>query len=210
MVFGNDSYALSEKLFPDVLSYIDEHYVLEKQLDEYGVTDKRDVQAAQLRQLRRAMERRMNARCQQEQMYEQEKLCACAPMTDNAVSSEVDLADLLDETDAGFSETLLKLIDKTGKKDSEIYKKANVDRKHFSKIRNNKNYKPSKPTALAFAVALELDLEETKDLIARAGFALSHSSKFDIIVEFFIKKKNYNIHEINMALFDFDQSLLGA
>lgn len=210
VVFGNDSYALSEKLFPDVLSYIDEHYVLEKQLDEYGVTDKRDVQAAQLRQLRRAMERRMNARCQQEQMYEQEKLCACAPMTDNAVSSEVDLADLLDETDAGFSETLLKLIDKTGKKDSETYKKANVDRKHFSKIRNNKNYKPSKPTALAFAVALELDLEETKDLIARAGFALSHSSKFDIIVEFFIKKKNYNIHEINMALFDFDQSLLGA
>lgn len=210
VVFGNDSYALSEKLFPDVLSYIDEHYVLEKQLDEYGVTDKRDVQAAQLRQLRRAMERRMNARYQQEQMYEQEKLCACAPMADSAVSSEVDLADLLDETDAGFSETLLKLIDKTGKKDSEIYKKANVDRKHFSKIRNNKNYKPSKPTALAFAVALELDLEETKDLIARAGFALSHSSKFDIIVEFFIKKKNYNIHEINMALFDFDQSLLGA
>lgn len=212
VVFGNDSYALSEKLFPDVLSYIDEHYVLEKQLDEYGVTDKRDVQAAQLRQLRRAMERRMNARYQQSKMSGQEDFCASAlaPSVAEAISSEVDLAELLDETDAGFSETLLKLIDKTGKKDSEIYKKANVDRKHFSKIRNNKNYKPSKPTALAFAVALELDLEETKDLIARAGFALSHSSKFDIIVEFFIKKKNYNIHEINMALFDFDQSLLGA
>ena len=212
VVFGNDSYALSEKLFPDVLSYIDEHYVLEKQLDEYGVTDKRDVRTAQLRQLRRAMERRMNARYQQSQMCEQEDFCASvlAPSAAEAISSEANLDELLDETDAGFSETLLKLIDKTGKKDSEIYKKANVDRKHFSKIRNNKNYKPSKPTALAFAIALELDLEETKDLIARAGFALSHSSKFDIIVEFFIKKKNYNIHEINMALFDFDQSLLGA
>jgi len=210
VVFGNDSFALSEKLFPDVLSYIDENYVLEKQLDEYGVTDKRDVRETERFQLRRAMERRMNARYQQARMRGPEDLCAGMPMEAASSSSGMELADLLDETDAGFSETLLKLIDKTGKKDSEIYKKANVDRKHFSKIRNNKNYKPSKPTALAFAVALELDLEQTKDLIARAGFALSHSSKFDIIVEFFIKKKNYNIHEINMALFDFDQSLLGA
>ena len=80
-------------------------------------------------------------------------------------ASAYDLADLLDETDAGFSETLLRLIDRTGKKDSEIYKKANVDRKLFSKIRNNRNYKPSKSTALAFAIALELDLDETRDFI---------------------------------------------
>lgn len=79
------------------------------------------------------------------------------------------LDDLLEHLDAGFSETLLRLIDRSGKKDSEVYKKANVDRKLFSKIRNNPNYKPSKPTALAFAIALELDLEETKDLLARAG-----------------------------------------
>ena len=104
-----------------------------------------------------------------------------------------DLIDLLDETDAGFSETLLKLIDRTGKKDSDIYKKANVDRKLFFKIRNNKNYKPSKATALAFAIALELNLEETRDFIGRADFALMHSSKFDIIVEYFILKKNFDI-----------------
>ena len=111
--------------------------------------------------------------------------------------------------DASFSETLLELIDRTGKKDSEIYKKANVDRKHFSKIRNNKDYKPSKATALAFAFALELSTDDAKSFIARAGFALSHSSKFDVIVEYFLMNKNYDVYELNEVLFAFDQPLIG-
>lgn len=121
-----------------------------------------------------------------------------------------ELARLLKKMDEGFSETLLKLIDKSGEKDSDVYKRANVDRKLFSKIRNNPHYKPSKATAVAFAIALELDLEETRDFIGRAGYALSHSSEFDIIIEYFITHGRYDIYEINLTLFEFDQSLLGA
>ena len=127
-----------------------------------------------------------------------------------AAAASARLKDMLQKTDAGFSETLLKLIDRTGKKDAEIYKKANIDRKLFSKIRGNPAYKPSKATALAFAIALELDLNETRDFIGRAGYALTHSSKFDIIVEYFTLQKNYNVMELNETLFAFDQPLIGA
>ena len=127
-----------------------------------------------------------------------------------APAAKVSLEDMLKQTDAGFSETLLKLIDETGKKDSEIYTRANVSRQHFSKIRNNPHYRPTKATAIAFAIALELDLEQTKDLIGRAGYALTRSSKFDLIIMYFIREKNYNLFDINAALLEFDQSLLGS
>ena len=139
-------------------------------------------------------------------LREEPVFCAMAAPKQAALS----LDELLEQTDAGFSETLLKLIDKTGKKDSEIYKKAMISKQHFSKIRNNPDYRPTKPTAIALALALELDLEATRDLIGRAGYALTRSSKFDLIIQFFIEQGIYNIVEINCVLFDHDQSLLGG
>ena len=195
VIFDRAAYQISGKLFADIAEYIDDHYV-----DAHT-----DSCRERLRRLNR-LESKASKVCEDAALGFM--AAPCAPMSMSVTSGSLD--NVLDELDAGFSETLLKLIDRTGKKDSEIYKKANVDRKLFSKIRNNPDYKPSKTTAIAFAIALELDLEETKDFIARAGFALSRSSKFDVIIEYFIKQKNYDVFAINEALYAFDQSLLGA
>ena len=186
VVFDKKSFQLSEKLFQNIASYIDENYASECRI---GYS-------------------REESSCQERRMLAQRapKAMMPAPM----VAASISLEDVLGKADAGFTETLLKRIDETGKKDSEIYKKANVSKQHFSKIRNNPHYQPTKATAIAFALALELDLAQTNDLIGRAGYTLTNSSKFDLIIQYFIQQKNYNIVEINVALYEFDQNLLGA
>ena len=211
VVFGAQAFGLSEKLVHSVQSYIDENYIRETTLEEYGLSENCSVRELEQRQMEDVLERRRQLRYAWALTDEIEMAsCAPCPAAPMEFKQEMGLTDMLSDLDAGFSETLLKLIDRTGKKDAEVYKRANVDRKLFSKIRNNPQYKPSKTTALAFAVALELDLEETRDLIGRAGYALSRSNKGDVIVEYFIRQKNYDIFTINEVLFQFDQSLLGT
>ena len=183
VIFDKAAYKISEKLFSDIAEYIDDNYV-----DEH--TDYR----------RESM--RLNMPMQPIMASD---MCEC-----KAMSADDDLDEIIKRIDESFSQMLLRKIDEKGMTDAECYKKANIDRKLFSKIRSDVHYKPSKPTAIAFAISLELSLEETEDMLKKAGFALSHSNKFDIIIEYFISKGNYNIFEINEALFAFDQSLLGA
>lgn len=191
VVFSKDSVKLSENLVSRVASYIDENYVAAYEQETYGAGNEN---------------RRYRMNC----VAQAPRECAAKSCMQESCQIPLSLDDFLKEKDAGFTETLLRLIDQTGKKDSEIYKKANISKQHFSKIRNNLNYKPTKPTAIALALALELNLDDTKDLIGRAGYALTNSSKFDLIIRYFIEQGNYNVVEINIALYEFDQSLLGG
>ena len=213
-------FKISAELLRSIESYINEHYIQEEPFADCEADYFLDESVLEMAQYRR-VEKRPRASLQprsswREKLEEKTRGYAsevCEPVAEpkfDLLEPLLDLVELLDETDAGFSETLLKLIDKSGKKDSAIYKKANVDRKLFSKIRTNPAYRPSKVTAIAFALALELDLEETQEFIGRAGYTLTHSSKFDIIIEYFILHGNYDIFEINAVLFRYDQPLIGA
>ena len=215
VVFDRESFRLSEALSREVSSYIDEHYVRQVIRQEY------------VQDINQAIWPEHPSRAEESRMYEAFSEAPSGPFRDAAPQPKVSrksplirprvsqtapapsLDQLLKKLDAGFTDTLLALIDQTGKKDSEVYKKANISKQHFSKIRNNPDYKPTKATALAFAIALELDLTQTRDLIGRAGYALTNSSVFDVIIRFFIEQRIYDLYQINLALFEHDQPLLG-
>lgn len=183
-VFDKASFVVSEKLMGNVANYIDENYV----------------------QTHQEVRRKLLDVEQQAFLQTPGNLSGAFPMA----APMQNIGDLMENLDEPFSDTLLKLIDQKGKTDVEVYKKANIDRKLFSKIRTGKGYTPKKNTILALAVALELSLHETDKLLERAGYALSHARKFDVIVEYFIMNGNYNIFEINEVLFAYDQPLLGS
>lgn len=186
-VFDKAAFSLSEKLIGEVESYIDEHYVAEHKFTRRELLD-----------------------IERESLEESDLISYDVPSTMQAPTVGTGIDALVGSLDEPFSETILRLIDVKGKTDVEIYKRANLDRKLFSKIRTGKGYTPSKRTAIALAVALELSLDETDDLLERAGYALSHSQKFDVIVEYFIVSRKYDIFEINEVLFKYDQPLLGG
>ncbi len=132
---------------------------------------------------------------------------SAAPMAAAPVGRSLD--EIMSQVKESWQESLLRLIDEKGFTDTEVYKRANVDRKLFSKIRCNSEYQPKKITAIAFALALRLNLDETRDILGRAGYALSPSSRFDLVIQYFIEHEVYDIYTINLALFEHDQPLLG-
>ena len=203
VIYDKSSYQISEKLFSDIASYIDDKYVD----GHFRLNCARRNDGESILLSDEAMP------CESVASFIGGTTLLAPSFGKLGKTQSVktpSLDDMLKGIDESFSQMLLRKIDEKGMTDAECYKKANIDRKLFSKIRSDKLYKPSKITALAFAIALELSLSETKDLLMKAGFALSHSNKFDIIVEYFITNGNYNIFEINEALFAFDQNLLGV
>lgn len=193
VVFDRTSFKLSEQLFRSVASYIDERYVGICEKAAYAVDESRR------NRIRRDAE-----------LLEAKAMRASAPMVCEEIMPMGDLDAFLKKKDAGFVETLLERIRKSGQKNSTIYKKANITKQHFSKLINNPNATITKPVAVAFALALELDLKQTRDLIGRAGYTLTNSSVFDLIIQYHIEHKKYNVVEINVALYEFDQILLGS
>ena len=207
VLFDKQSLAIPSPLLQDVQSFIDDHacgHLL-----------------AMERRRRQWRDENRNYCSEQLENLDHEDFQAMFELDDDLVAKDVGIAfnkayspkasleDMVAHLDSGFSETLLKLIDASGHSDAEVYKKANMDRKLFSKIRNSKDYRPKMQTVMALAIALELDLPTTEDLLSRAGYALNPSKLFDVIVKYFIIHKNYDIVKIIEVLFEYDQQLLG-
>lgn len=198
VLYDRGAVRVSKSLWEKIEEYIDDHYVEEKDECFFGDASNREFR------LRGYPCPQAPARPPMVILPEESPHPMAFPQ-----AAPRKLEDLISQLEETFSQMLLRLIDERGLKDSYVYKRANIDRRHFSKIRNDVHYAPNKKTVLAFAIALELSLDETKDLLMRAGFAFSRSSKFDVILCFFIENQKYDIFEINETLFAYGEPVLG-
>lgn len=236
VVFDRQSFQLSGRLFQEVDAFIDDKYVesrIEKEYASGNLPGRRRLEdTASMPPLPDEM---LEMSAPQSQPG---RLCAPAPALSeeqpyaSAASFPEDLPyasagqipqslpqasagparsleDVINNVGETFQERLLRWIDERNLTNAQVYKRANLSRKLFSKILCNPDYQPKKRTVIAFAVALQLNLDDTKDLMARAGFALSPGSRFDLVIEYFIEKQVYDIYTINVALFDHELPMLG-
>ncbi len=229
-VFDKESFELSSNVYADVKSYIEEHRVSDLEKKEYGARRRRrdstlpfDVIGMALPVSSSPMHHpgeKKEAEDEKEERYN------AAPVYSDAAESyessthvyareayapdEISFSDILRgrKKEETFQVKLLQLIDESGETDPMVYKRANIDRKLFAKIRKDENYKPSRKTAIALAIALKLSLPEAQDLLKRAGFSLSQSSTFDLIIRYCFDRRIYDISQVNAILFDFDQEIL--
>jgi O-acetyl-ADP-ribose deacetylase (regulator of RNase III) len=214
VVFDRKSFEVSEDLYSDIHTYIDDNYVQDKYDDIHDYVRRQWSEDSSRRQ------DNFNIFDYTERFQENDtkdapsEILSYATFTSPTVAkheaTESNLDDILAKPGETFCDKLFHLIHEKNLDDVDVYKRANLDRKHFSKIRSNVDYKPTKKTALALAIALHLNLDETADLLSRAGLALSPSNKGDLIVSYFIEREKYDIWEINSYLFKFGQPALGA
>ena len=227
VVFDEKSYFLSTELYGDIDEYINKHYVEEKISEEYSDsyvrgkssnTDPvrvRSVYGLPIGSGFSESNRRKTYDSEKEALDDkadngiEERILAYISPEKCLVSEVRSLEDAVKNLDKSFMELVFSFADQKGLSDVEVQKKANMDRKAFSKLKCGTTKNPSKSTALALAVALELNLDDTKDLLSRAGWALSPCSKQDLIVQYFIEREAYDIYEINLALFEHGEPLLG-
>ena len=207
LVYDKTSYSISKELYDDVQTYVDNFYV-ETHLNVFG--DLSDEENYRARRFAKSRSKDLVLSTQTEEFVCRETLNSTVDMCDGELGAD-SLSDMLDNIDKGFADTLFYYIDKKGISDVEAYKRSNVGKKTFSKIKCNKDYKPSKITAVSFAIGLRLDIEETRHLLSTVGMCLSRSNKFDVIIEYFIVSGKYKtIFDVNEVLYQFDQSLLGV
>ena len=204
VVYDKTAYSISREIYDDVQSFVDNFYV-ETHSDMFDNFREEDTYASY------KASRIMRDKCSAPEEPFEECSIEAPVCYDSALFQSKRLDKMLKEMDKGFADTLFDYIDKKGLTDVEAYKCANVSRKTFSKIKCDKHYKPSKITAISFAIGLHLNLDETKHLLSTAGLALSRADKFDVIIEYFIMSGKYQtIHDVNEVLYQFDQLLLGV